>query len=190
MRVGEPGWCAGKTVACLASGPSLTKADADLVSHLPTIVTNNTFLLAPWAVALFGFDCKWWRQYGPQTADFKGEKLTISPNATKLGARLCPSPNVISRYGNSGAAALAIALQGNPSRVILLGYDSQKAPDGKAHWHDDHPGGMSNCKSIASWRKHFESAAMLARRKQAQVLNASRETALRCFDRVRLEDVL
>jgi len=192
MRAGEAGWCAGKTVVCIASGPSLTPEDVERIrqAELTTLVTNTTFRLAPWAAVLFGFDSKWWRQYGAEAASFKGEKLTISPNGTKHGARLCPNPNVIMRYGNSGAAALAIALQGNPAKVILLGYDGQKAPNGQAHWHEDHPNGMSNCKSIATWKSHFELTAILARRKHTQVVNASRETAIRCFDRARLEDVL
>lgn len=192
MRVGEPDWCAGKTVACIASGPSLTPDDVALIERqgMPAIVTNNTYRLAPWADALFGFDLKWWRQYGQEAAGFAGERLTISPGATKFGARLCPSPNVIMRYGNSGAAALALALQGNPSRVLLLGYDAKKSGNGKAHWHEDHPAGLSNCKSIGTWGKHFELTAMLARRRDAIVLNVSRETAIRCFQRAKLEDVL
>lgn len=192
MRVGEPDWCAGKTVACIASGPSLTPHDVEVIhwAGLPTIVTNNSFELAPWAVALFAFDLKWWRAYGSRAEGFKGEKLTIAPGASRYGARLCPNSNVIMRYGHSGAAALALALMGNPSRVILLGYDGKKAPNGKAHWHDDHPHGMSNCKSIGAWAKHDELASMLARRKNALVINASRETAIRCFHRMTLEAAL
>jgi len=52
----------GATVACLASGPSLTRADVALVraQGLPTIVVNTTYQMAPWADVLYACDAKWW----------------------------------------------------------------------------------------------------------------------------------
>ena len=72
--------------------------------------------------------------------------------------------------------------------MILLGYDC-KVTD-KTHWHGDHPAGMSNVTSIKRWPSQFRSVAKDAERQGVLVLNASRDTALKCFARVILGDVI
>ena len=54
----EPFWL-GRTVFCLASGPSMTPAVAERVRGLDTIVVNSTCYLAPWASILFFTDSGW-----------------------------------------------------------------------------------------------------------------------------------
>lgn len=189
-QTAKPAW-AGRTVVCLASGPSLTAEDCDLVrqSGQPVAVTNTTFRMAPWADVVFGMDSAWWRQHGKEVAETcAGRRLSTSHAARAHGAESlyqCPwFPQTL----NSGAAVISLAVASGAARIILLGFDCQKT-GGKTHWHGDHPKGLGNALSLKRWPKHFQNVADHAKRAGCQVLNATRETALTCFERVNLEQV-
>jgi hypothetical protein len=176
----------------MASGPSLCTEDCELVrcAGVPSIVTNTTFRMAPWADVLFGVDAVWWARYHEEVeADFKGARLTTSQQATKYGAMNLSAKPWFRNFGNSGACAISLAVVGGAARVILLGYDAQKT-GGQVHWHGDHPANMSNARSMKTWPGKFSQLAGYARRQNCRVINASRETALRCFQRGRLADEL
>lgn len=90
-------------------------------------------------------------------------------------------------FGNSGAGAIALAAKAGATRVVLLGYDCQ-VTDGKVHHHGDHPAGLGNAGSMPKWPDQFKRlAATLA---GVEVVNCSRQTALRVFPRMALEDAL
>lgn len=175
---------AGRTVACIASGPSLTVEDCDAVhaAGLPTIVTNTTFRLCPWADALMGFDGRWWTQYRAEVdATFKGRRMTCS-TLKHLGAESIHQVPWFRQFANSGASAISLAIAASARRVLLLGYDCQRT-GGRAHWHGDHEKMLSNCKSIAEWPRIFSSVAKFAKSKDVEIINCSRATALQCFPR-------
>lgn len=184
----------GRTVVCIASGPSLTAEDCELVrkSGHPAVVTNNCFRLCPWADAMVAFDGKWWKLYGAEVVrTFAGRKICTSLVGPNYGAESVykDGPPWFSVYRNSGACAVAIAIASGASKVVLLGYDASDL-NGRKHWHEDHPPGLENASSMASWPKMFELLARNAIRAGISVLNASRHTALNCFSRCELEDVL
>lgn len=181
----------GKTVACIASGPSLTAADCELVHQaaLPTIVTNTTFRLAPWADVLMGFDGAWWAKHTDELQGWAGRRVSCSSLASKLGAEQLQTVLGFRGFGNSGTAAIALAVMGQAARVVMLGYDCQHT-GGKTHWHGDHPAGLGNAKGVKLWPAKFAKAAEYAATHGCKVVNASRETALTCFPRVVLEDEL
>lgn len=84
----KPAW-EGLTVACLASGPSLTAEDCEVVraSGVPTLVTNTTFRMAPWAAIVYGHDSKWWLHYGAEVArTCTGRRLASLWGARAYGA--------------------------------------------------------------------------------------------------------
>lgn len=176
----------GRTVFCIASGPSLTSLDCELVRFCgqPTVVTNTTFRLCPWADVLFGFDAMWWKHYQEEVKTFQGEKLCSSPLAEKYGATRC-----VPGFRNSGAAAIALAMGRGASKVVLLGYDSSFKGT-RRHWHEDHPKGLGNAEMMGDWARQFSMVATAAERRGVEILNASRRTVLSCFPRVSLEDVL
>lgn len=93
------------------------------------------------------------------------------------------------RYGgNSGYQAINLAFLFGAKRIILLGYDMQKT-DGKSHWHGDHPGSLRKESALASWVQRFDSLASDLKYYGVEVLNASRETALKCFERVDIDSI-
>ena len=179
----------GRTVACIASGPSLTQSDCDAVraTGLPAIVVNTSFRMAPWADILYAMDAAWWRQYGAEVTQlFRGRKVSYVPDcgpdviATK--AHIHPAG-----FGNSGSYAISLAIYAKAARIILLGYDCRYAPDGRRHWHADHPAPMGNAASIKKWPAQFLLVSKYAVKEGAKVVNCSRDTALTCFERGTLE---
>ena len=182
------------TVVCIASGPSLTADDCERVRKWyekkgaqakAVIVANTSFRIAPWATALFAIDRDWWASYINEINEiFKGERYSKntqnqSYNVTHL--------KDINTYGNSGAGCISVAEQAGAARVILLGFDCQHT-SGKSHWHGDHPNHLGNAGLTAQWLDKFKQLADDF--SHVEIINASRETAITCFPRARLEDLI
>lgn len=145
-------------------------------------MTNTTYQLCLWADYLFAMDRVWWDQYVDDVnRRFKGKCYTLCKKCHNIP--VAPVMN----YQNSGAGAVALAAALGASSIILMGYDMGYA-GGKRHWHGDHPPGLGNAGKVKNWPAHFEP---LARRlTRINVLNCSRKTALKCFPRAELEQVL
>lgn len=96
----DRGW-EGKTVVCIASGPSVTPEQLEIVraarerDEIRVAVVNDMYLVAPWADLLYFADAKWWQwhsqglpkawpwvkftaeQVAKAYASFAGQKATI-----------------------------------------------------------------------------------------------------------------
>ena len=154
------------------------------------IVTNTTFRMCPWAEVLFAFDPQWWREHGAEVArNFRGDTVTASAMPPKLDVKTFYKCTWFDHFGNSGAAAISLAILGGARQVVMLGYDCQKT-GGKTHWHGDHPATLGNAVSMKYWPAKFEKLAKHAARQRVKVVNASRQTALTCFPRVDLREAL
>jgi hypothetical protein len=178
---------------CAASGPSLTAEDIETVRQWrkgyglsrSVIVCNTTFKAIPWADTLFGMDGKWWRQYSKEAKEsFKGELVTSSQSYKSYGISFSRHLT----FGNTGAGAIHLAFKRGARRIYLLGYDCQKT-GGKSHHHGDHPQPLHNAVSMVSWPDQFKRLADALRGK-CEVINCTRETALKCFPRLTLEEAL
>lgn len=182
-----------RVVACIASGPSLTADDCAAVhaAGLPTIVTNTSFRLAPWADVLMAYDAHWWQLHQQEIArDFHGRRVTTSLSRRAGGAEPLGAMLRFQAFGNSGTAAISLAAYVGANAIIMLGYDCARAPDGRVHWHGDHPAPLSNARSLARWPRQFAEVAGYAKRRGCRVINASRRTALTCFERMPLAGAL
>jgi hypothetical protein len=183
----------GSTVVVMASGPSLSAEDVEQVRQWReaapnryVIVTNTTYQMALWADALFFHDMKWWKKFRDDVRKrFKGQLVTVAP----VNAKDVDWLRKWNGYGNSGAAAIALSTLAGAKRTILLGLDCQY-DNGKRHWHGDHPQGLGNAKSLKKWPAQFRRVAGHCKGHGVQVINASRQTALECFERQPLEDAL
>lgn len=182
----------GRTVACIASGPSLTQEDCELVHEagLPTIVVNTSFRLAPWADMLYAMDANWWHEYHREVREkFAGPlwgyaRVPHAYGVTSTMGKIYPTG-----YGNSGSYAISLAVITKPMRVLLLGYDCQFT-DGRKHWHADHAEKLGNAASIKRWPYQFSLVSKYAESHGVKVINCSRATALGYFDRMNLEDAI
>jgi len=187
MKVEPPDW-RGQTVVCIASGPSLTLDDCEAAKGHRAIVVNTSFRAAPWADVLFAHDMRWWLHYRAEVAEvFKGRRMSMTYGAK--GVESLHNNRWFKGVGNSGACAIAIAVGAKAARVVLLGFDCQKT-GGSIHWHGNHPTPLSNALSIDAWPTQFSRVAAHAKKAGLEVINASRDTALTCFERMPLESAL
>jgi hypothetical protein len=198
--VSWPNWH-GRTVACIASGPSLTRADCDAVRAvgLPTIAVNNAGLdMAPWADAHHACDGRWWHAHPDALAYDRLKTCLVDDPPTGVTKLTCVSGGGLDdRLGhvragqNSGYQALHLAaVNFGAARVILLGYDMQHT-GGRIHYHGRHrdPLGNPDPKDMPEWVAHFDAVAPDLARRGVEVVNCSRATAITGFRRAALEDV-
>jgi hypothetical protein len=187
-----PGRWAGRTVVCLASGPSLTAEDCEAVrqsGHL-SIAVNTTFRIAPFANVLFAHDPEWWKEYREEVRQtFAGELVSSSRYSTRYDVPSIYAKPWFKPVQNSGAGAVSLAVSAGAATVLMLGYDCQQT-DGKTHWHGDHPPSLSNAKTMGSWPEKFAAIAKHAKRQGVRVWNCSRQTELTCFERGDLAELL
>ena len=90
--------------------------------------------------------------------------------------------------GNSGFQALNLAVRWGAARVVLTGYDYK---DPGNHWFGRHPPNFSDPPQsvMSTWIANMNRAAPEVL-KRAEVINASRDTALECFPRLPLSEAL
>lgn len=128
---------AGRTVAILAGGPSLTPAAVETVRARgwAAIAINNAYTLAPWADALYAADGTWWTKYYEQARHFAGLKIHSQRWSKFEDVHFLP-PKVMSG-GNSAIHAAVLARGCGATRLVLLGVDLRD--DELTHWHGLHP---------------------------------------------------
>lgn len=191
----------GETVVCAASGPSLTAEDVDYVrGKAKLVVVNTTFRLAPWADVMYAADLSFWNQYGAEIARvFHGERWTCAERAhrdfdcrlirTTPGNGFSLVKDRITTGGNSGYQAVHLAALWGAKRIVLIGYDMQRT-GGQEHWHGPHEGGLRNGRNYDFWVRRFEPLARDLKKRGVEVVNCTRKTALKCFQRDTLESVM
>lgn len=193
----------GETVVILAPGPSLTARDAALArAKARTIAVGDAWRLAPDADVLYHADAPWWDEYQGVPA-FRGERWTQDKvwgldSARRWGLRVVCSelrdgisfdPACIHQGYNSGFQALNLAVLFGAVRIVLLGFDMQ-AKNGKQHFHGNHPPSLNRNSPYPMFIAAFSDAAPQLQQAGIEVINASRETALECFPRRPLAEVL
>lgn len=186
----------GATACVIASGPSVTAEDTELVRAWrdadPTcrfvVVTNSTFLLCPWADILYAKDCQWWRVYLAEVdARFAGLRATVRAHPARF--RVEKMQNAPFRqWNNSGADALSVAVCAGATKIIMLGFDMQRT-GGRSHHHGDHPHPLGNAASLKRWVPNIEVTRAWLDQQGVAYVNCTRETALK-WPRAKLEDAL
>lgn len=184
----------------LASGPSLTQADIDYIRGKGLVIAvNDCHRLAPWADILYACDLKWWR-YHRGCPEFSGQKWTQSDIAAReYGLRHIEGinapgfslrPGLIHYGANGGYQAINLALHFGAEQIILLGFDMQRSGDGKKHWFGEHPEPLNMHDGFDSWIAAFETTPASLLAAGVDVINCSRDTALTCFPRRALREVI
>jgi len=187
-------------VVCLACGPSLHPDDVAYCRGKATVLAiNDSWQLAPWAEALIASDGAWWRHYRG-VPEFHGLKFCLEPSASIFpdvtvlrntgDAGLEVDPSGVRTGRNTGAAAINLAVHFGAKRIVLLGYDMQAATEGRSHFFGVHPRGLRGGSPYPLFRAMLATMAGPLKQAGIVVINASRETALECFQRQPLREVL
>lgn len=189
----------------LASGPSLCEEDVQAVKDVwprfNVMTVNSTYRIYPGADIHYSSDHDWWAEHLPEMRkSCIGEFWTGYPFGRvaddvhvmpydKKGRGISTKPGVINWGGNSGYCALGLAYQMGAKKIILLGFDMCD-PHGKEHWHGSHSAAIKKPFNFPMWVPRFGEAAKDFERLGVEVINCSRVTALRCFERKPLSEAL
>jgi hypothetical protein len=113
--------------AVIASGPSLTQQDVDLIKAARddgriagvAAVSNVGLDMAPWADCLVSHDSAWWASH-PEAHDFKGERVCAN---SQIRGGIAFRPPMFNGC-NSGLMAMEyIRKTQKPKLILLLGFD-------------------------------------------------------------------
>lgn len=188
----------GETWVCIATGPSLTREDVDYArQHAAVAVCSDAWRLATDARLMLASDSRWWRKHGDAVnRSFKGQRYTCShvaarrygPRYLAIGkhAGVCLEPDTVANGELTGYRLINLVIHQKPSRILLLGYDHQHT-GGRTHYFGDHPDKWPNCPNLPNQVGFFQ---QLADESPVPIINCSRETALECFPRAELREVL
>lgn len=155
--------------------------------------------MAPWADVLYACDGDWWDAYINEARQaFAGEMWTQDDAAaarykifrvsgeSKVGL----GKNWVIHFGgNGGYQLINLVYHFGAKKIILLGFDMQRT-NGLSHHHGDHPGGLNRSLPFKDWLLKFNQLARDLRDEGVEVVNATRETALTCFQKMELKECL
>ena len=205
----------GRTVAILAGGPSMTRAQCDLVrgTNWVAITINETWQLAAWAAILYGCDWQWWQSKAPPVSDFDGLRvvgtvtqirgkaqyppemawqepiLNYIPVKAGMHTPLWTGPAVGAGSNSAFQVANWVARCG-VARLVLLGVDCHSP---NVHWHNGHthPEATNQKPSLMeSWIRAWKNAAPEYKDRGIEIINCSPGSALKWFPRADLADVV
>jgi len=186
----------GKTVAVLASGPSMGADVATIVrtAGIPAIVVNTTHRLAPWADILYAADAEWWAHpHNTDAAAFRGLRVSVAAVPGVLRLRNTgiegydPAPDAVRTGSNSGFQATHIAMHAGARRILLCGFDMSGS-----HWHGRHVDGLRETQQAhySKFIKRFHSIVGPAKAIGVDIVNCTPGSALKAFRFGSLEDEL
>lgn len=193
----------GQTVACFATGPSLTKeqVEAVRVAGLHAVAVNDAYQIAPWADVLYWADSKWleWHRQRPAFKAFSGQKCTIKHiGDTRAdteffslgnmgGDGLSVDPLGLMTGSNSGYQAINIATLSGAKRVLMLGYDCKQVK-GKKHFFGDHPDGTEP--PYSAIRRRYDTMIPFAKKIGCEIVNCTPDSWIECFTSMTLTEAL
>lgn len=191
-----PALFAGRTVAILATGESMTAAVADAVrvAGIGSVAVNDAYRLAPWAGVLYAADGAWWNVHGPRGAfAFEGWRVSATPmvRGPVMSLRVSGQRGFDDRLGyirtgsNSGYQAVHLAAQLGARKIVLCGIDMRGS-----HFFGLHPSPLRNTGSFTRYIELFRTIAQPLANRGIDVVNVSPCSALDAFRRGVLEQEL
>ncbi|WP_447639577.1 hypothetical protein [Pandoraea norimbergensis] len=179
---GEGRWIQ-EVAVCIGGGPSLRQDDCDLVqrSGARVIAVNSSWRAAPFADVIYAGDAAWWRA-NASAIWVDAERWTCSAVAAReFGLNLHEAAGAY----NSGLRSIELAAQFGARRIVLIGFDCS-VRDG-SHWHGNHPSTKNpNAALCELWKRQFSQLRLGG----TEIINASRQSEIECFERQSLEQAL
>ena len=184
----------GRTAVVIGGGASLTKDDCDYAraSDAVLIGINDAYRMVDVDI-LYASDYSWWKNHWEAVKSVQCMKVSQTHGNRPLpdlplwlveGQHGVDMGSKRLQFGaNSGFAGVHLASLWNAAKIALLGFDMSMK--GKRHWFGDHPGDMNKKSNYETWVANFERANC-----PTPIINCSRETALTCYPRANIQEVL
>lgn len=199
-RAGKVASPRGATFAIVASGPSLERWQVEYLRDKAVVIaTNGSFQALDYPAIVYGCDASFWKHYAEAVKAAGHECWTQNGYAARHyrlnwiqavnEPGLSQRPGVIHAGGNSGYQAIGLAVEMGARKIVLVGFDMQET-GGRWHWHDDLRGVEGQNPGIRRWARQFPALAFDLQQRGIEVINCTIETALTCFARADLREVL
>lgn len=207
-KINKPYWD-DKPVAVLGGGPSLVNFDFERLRGVHVLAVKGCIFDVPWADAGFGLDMPRYKEWRDRLAEHQGRVYWAVPedqlertgpppskNVTFLkrlaGENLSSDPGEIYGGGTSGFGAMQICIHKKAKRIVLLGYDYDGNYDATHGFrHNDRHYGFKRDQSERNWQlwaTHFDVYVPYLNAHGISVVNACPNSAIRCFQKVSLDD--
>lgn len=190
------------TIIVVAPGPSLSPMQLDLIkaSGVFTIAIGDAGRIGlPRANILYHCERKWWNHYNGCPAFKGGYKAAMedtpfsdvyqTPRSQMSEGFDLVYPNLVTG-NNSGYQAINLAVHFRPKRIILVGYDMKDALDGRHNIIGDHPKEIKRSSSFELFRENIASLTKPLEELGIAVYNCTIDSALTCFPKKELKNVL
>ena len=188
-RINKPFWD-DKPVAVIGGGPSLIDFDFDKLRGAHVLAVKR--LDIPWADAGFGLDYCRDKLESVQSRIYWAVREDQQPPSRHItflkrldGLGLSDDPSAIYGGGTSGFGAMQICIHKRAKQIVLFGFDYDgisHAPSEKRRAQD--------ASSWAAWAEHFRVFVPYFTENGISVVNASRKSAITCFQKVALQDAV
>lgn len=200
-----------KVVHAVVSGTSQPDVYSPYMSRLHdkhVIGINVAYLLGNWVDFVFFGDKGFFLKHQERLSKFPGLKISSLPRTNDMNwvkylprdrghpRGISTSSRMVSWNGNSGSAAISVAAHAGAKRIILLGFDMKVDATARQHWHDLY-GRYANRnpdkKTRIPFHRHlrgFPEIAKDAKRKGIEILNACPDSAIECFRKVTVKELL
>jgi hypothetical protein len=185
----------GRPAVVIAGGPSLTKEDCEYAEKSGAFIIgiNDAYTIAACDV-VYASDHPWlnhhWRDLKYEhtivlTQVHANNQPIDLPIYYVEGQHGCDMASKRLNFGgNSGFSGVHLASLWGAGQIVLLGFDMQ-AKQGKRHWFGDHYGPLHREAGFDAWIRNFEQCNC-----PTPIINCSRDTALTCFPRATIQEVL
>jgi len=190
------------------SSPSVYSPYMASLHNKHVIGVNVAYLIGDWIDMVFFGDGGFFLQHQERLAKFHGLKVSCSPKTNDLSwvkylsrdkgrsLGISSNPKMVSWNGNSGAAAISVAVHAGAKRVILLGFDMKVSDTHNQHWHDLYGRGTiddERRRRKMPFHRHlrgFPEIAKDARRMGVEILNCCLDSAIECFRKVTVQELI
>jgi len=189
--------------------PSAYSSYMTEIHNKHVIGVNMSYRIGDWIdIVMFG-DSDFFLKEQEYLYKFPGLRVTCNPlqrdepfvkyleRDTTHYQGITTTPGRVSWNGNTGAAAINLAVHLGAKRIILVGFD-MKVEDNMKHWHDLYKVGPVNTerrrmKTMSTFDRHlsfFPSIAADAKRLGITIINANPDSAISCFPKMTVKEIL
>jgi len=117
----------GGDIFIVGGGKSLTGFNFMRLKDKQVIACNRAFEFVPWAIAVCFWDSAFYKYYKRDLQKFNGWKVThkgVTGEDAKTDPKIAEiDPNFNGNVNNTGHFAIQVALEADPDRIFLLGFD-------------------------------------------------------------------
>lgn len=181
----------------VAGGPSLMHLDWSLLRDRRTLAVNRSYEKLPTAEAIYFSDYRFWEWHRKELVRHQGHIYTGQKRIVDRRVQfvkwtgikgLETQHNKIRHGNNSGYAAINLAVHLGAEEIVLLGYDMKLCGE-RTHWHEGHPVKLRP-RVFDNMLRYFETLVEPLETLGINIINASPDSAIECFKKATLEEVL